>query len=175
MRSVIAAAIVGALLLGSHTGLLCFLATHTINRQKSPLGIDWSDGRVFGDLLVIYIFIGFCSYVFQNYLLWLLATFTNDPAVLSLFSGYVEALKGLGVITSFAIDSRRTSFLTETISYFSLSIVGLVLCIVSTVLYTRDSKHEGECSGAVPSTFQGETSSDRGSNDPKNMMVEETL
>ncbi|KAE9369253.1 MFS general substrate transporter [Stipitochalara longipes BDJ] len=166
-RSTIAAALVAALLLGSHSGLLWFLATHTINRQKAPFGIDWSDGNAFGNLLVVYIFVGFSSNVFQNYLLWLLATFTNDPTVLSLFSGYIEALKAMGVLTSFAIDSKRTSFLTEEISYFALNVVGLVVCTVSAVLYTRDSIYEEERSMIVPSLFQVEMVSHKSSEEPR--------
>lgn len=147
----ILAAMVAALLIGSHSGLLFFLATHSIDRHKAPLGVDWNHGSEFVSLLVIYIFIGFSSYVFQNYILWLLATFTNDPTVLSLFSGYVEALKALGVMSSFAIDSKHTPFLIEEISYFSLNVVGLVLCFVSAILYTRDKNYEEESSISVSS------------------------
>ena len=171
----ILAALVAALLLGSHAGLLWFLAKHTINRHKASFGIDWSDGSAFGHLLVIYIFIGFSSYVFQNYLLWLLATFTNDSAVLSLFSGYVEALKAMGVITAFAIDSHRTSFLTEEVSYFTLNVVGLVLCIVSAILYTRDSHYEEEQSVIVPSLNQEETLSQQIPEKPRTERLEQTI
>jgi len=173
-RSMILAGLVAALLFGSHSGLLWFLATNAVNRHKSSFGIDWSDGSAFGNLLVIYIFIGFSSYVFQNYLLWLLATFTNDPVVLSLFSGYVEALKAMGVITSFAIDSNRTSFLTEEISYFSLNVVGLVLCIVSAILYTRDSRYENELSAIVSTLNQGDTISPQDSKEPRVEKLEQT-
>lgn len=153
-RSIIAAALVAALLIGSHSGLIFFLASHDINRHKHPIGIDWSDGNSFSSLLVIYIFLGFSSYVFQNYLLWLLATFSNDPSVLSRFSGFVEALKALGVITSFAIDSERTQFLTEEVAYFSLNVVGLGLCTVSAILYTQDTVHESESDIIAPSLIQ---------------------
>jgi MFS family permease len=155
-RSMVAAALVATLLIGSHSGLLFFLATNSQNRHKVPLGIDWNDGSSFFNLLVIYIFIGFSSYMFQNYVLWLLATFTNDPTVLSLYSGYVEALKALGVITAFAIDSRKTPFLTEEISYFSLIVVGLVFCTVSAIRYTRDTNYEEESSVTDASLVQSE-------------------
>lgn len=63
-RSMVAAALVAALLIGPHSGVLFFLATNSQNRHKAPLGIDWNDGSAFLNLLVIYIFVGFSSYVF---------------------------------------------------------------------------------------------------------------
>ena len=105
---------------------------------------------------MIYVFVGFTGYAYQNYLLWLLATFTNDPAVLSLFSGYGEGLKALGVITSLAIDSKKTAFLTEEITYFSLCVVGLALAIVSAVRYTRVTNYEQESGGDVSGLVNAE-------------------
>jgi hypothetical protein len=114
----IASALTAAFILGPHSGLLSFLCTHNLDRDKAAPGVDLKDGSDFTELLILYIFLGFTSYIFQNYLLWLLATFTNNLTVLSRYSGYVEALKALGLITAFAIDSNRTPFLTEEASYF---------------------------------------------------------
>jgi hypothetical protein len=174
-RSMISSAVVAALLLGSHSGLLYFLTTRNLNRHKTPLGIDWNDGIEFIGLLVIYVFIGSSSYVFQNYLLWLLATFTNDPSVLSLFSGYVEAMKALGVLSSFAIDSKRTSFLTEEILYFSLNVVGLALCFVSANLYTRDANFGEGSTVNVATLSKTDIGFIGSSNSQKRKQIEVTL
>lgn len=149
-RALIASAFVAALIIGSHSGLLSFICTHNLDRHHLPPRVDWNDGDKFARPLVIYIFLGFTSYIFQNYLLWLLATFTNDPAVLSRYSGYVEALKSLGLIVAFGIDSHRTAFLTEEITYLTLLLVGTLLCVVSAVLYTRDTEMGDENSAFAP-------------------------
>jgi hypothetical protein len=152
-RAIIASAVTAAFILGPHSGLLFFLYNHNLNRHKASPGVDWKDGIDFTKLLVPYIFLGFTSYIFQNYLLWLLATFTNKPAVLSRYSGYVEALKALGLIVAFAIDSNKTAFLTEEVSYFSMNVVGMILCIMAAIFYTKDTKYGEEGSVIVPKEF----------------------
>jgi hypothetical protein len=157
-RSFTISCIVSALILGSHSGLVSFLATHAIDRKMKPLSIDWTSGGAFTGLLVVYIFVGISSYVFQNYLLWLLATFTQDPSTLSNYSGYVEALKALGVIVSLSIDSKHTAFLTEEIFYFSLLVAGTVLCILSSLRHARDVDLEEDESVIPPSLLMTEES-----------------
>jgi hypothetical protein len=152
-RAMIASVFTAAFILGPHSGLLSFLGTHNLNRHKPGFTIDWNGGRDFTELFFPYMCLGFTSYLFQNYLLWLLATFTNDPTVLSRYSGYVEASKALGLIVAFAIDSNKTPFLTEEISYFSMNVVGMILCIIACVLYTTDTKYGEEETVIVPREF----------------------
>jgi hypothetical protein len=151
--------IAAALTLGSSSGLLSFFATHRLNRRKKPPGVDWSDGPAFANLLPLYIFLGISSSVFQSYLMWLCSTFSNEPTILSRYSGYIEALKALGMITAFGIDSNHIAFLTEEVVYFSLNAAGLTLCVISAFAYTRDTKYGDEECVIVPKAFQCDESS----------------
>jgi hypothetical protein len=86
--------------------------------------------------------------------MWLCSTFSNEPALLSHYSGYIEALEDTGLITAFGIDSNHISFLIEQIFYFSLSVVGLLLCVLSAVLYIKGTKYGDEQCVIVPKAFQ---------------------
>ena len=149
----IASAIMVPVILGPHSGFLSFLNSHTLNRHKSSFVVDWKDGKAFTELFFPYICLGFTSYVFQNYLIWLLATFTNEPTILSRYSGYVEAMKALGLIVANAVDSNKTPYLTEEISYLAMNVAGLLLCIMSTILYTTDTKYGEEEFVIIPRDF----------------------
>jgi len=65
-------------------------------------------------------------------------------------------MKALGLITAFAVDERSTPFLTEEISYFSLGVGGIILCIVSTIWYTRNTKYgeQSERNVIIPKAFK---------------------
>jgi len=155
----IASAIATALILGSSAGLLWFLATHSLNRHQKAPGVDWSDGHAFTALLIPYIFVGCSSSIFQTYLMWLCSTFSNEPTILSRYSGYIEALKALGLVTAFGIDSNHTPFLTEEAIYFPLNVVGIALCVISALRYARDTKYGDEKFVIVPKAFDLDESS----------------
>ena len=140
--------------MGSSAGLFYFLMTHDLNRHEKGHGIDWSDGSAFHTLLIIYIFIAISTSILQAYLVWLCSTFSNQPSVLSRYSGYVEALKGAGLISAFAVDSQSTPFLNEAAIYYSLAIAGTILCLLSALVYTQDTKYGEEESVIVPKAFE---------------------
>ena len=158
-RAIIASAIVAALLIGPFAGLLKFLTTHNVNRHMKARNVDWKDGSAFISLLIIYVFLGTSLIVFQGYLVWLCSTFSNEPRVLSRYSGYIEWLKGMGSITAFAIDSNRISFLTEGLIYFSLAIAGTMMCLASTLAYTKDTKYGDEELVIIPRAFEADFNS----------------
>jgi hypothetical protein len=149
----ITSVIAAALILGSSTGLLWFIATHNLKRHETAPGVDWGDGHAFTSLLIPYIITGCSASVFQSYLMWLCSSFSNEPTILSHYSGYIEALKALGLIVAFGIDSNQVSFLTEEAVYCSLSVIGIVFCIISAIRYTKDTKYVDEQFAIVPKAF----------------------
>lgn len=153
-RAVIVSALVVTVFTGPFAGLLHFLSTHNLNRHMDPPGVDWSDGGPFVSLLVIYVSLGIVCSIFQGYVVWLCSTFSNEPIILSRYSGYIEALKALGLLIAYTIDSNDTPFLTEAAAYFSLAISGMILAMVSAVRYTKDTKYGQEDSVIVPQEFE---------------------
>lgn len=153
-RTIIASGVVATLFIGPFAALFWFLTTNDLNRQLKPHGVDWSAPSGFTGLLVIYIFLGAAVSIFLGYLAWLCSTFSNEPKVLSRFSGYIEGLKALGLIVAFGIDSNHVSFMKESAAYFTLIMVGIVLCVVSASIYTKDTKYGDEELVIVPAAFE---------------------
>lgn len=149
-----ATAAVGTLVVASFSGLFWFLASHDIDRRKKPKGVDWAEGSAFTNLLVLYIIMGFSTNVFYGYIMWLCSTFTNDPLILSRYSGYIEGMKALGLIVAFAIDSNKVPFLTEAAAYFSLAVIGIALCGLSARKYTQHTRYGEENTVIVPRAFE---------------------
>jgi hypothetical protein len=131
-----------------------FLASHDLDRNKKPWGVDWNDRHNLVALLPIYICIGCCWAMFQGYIQWLVATFSNEPSRLGRFSGYLESLRALGFAVAFGIDSNSVAFITEAAAYFSLTIAGLILCGVSAYLYTMETEYGKEEDVIVPEAFE---------------------
>ena len=151
-----------------------FLTRHDLDRSKKPSGIDWSSGSGFAEPLAIFIFLG-CSFaILQGYLQWLCSTFSNEPSTLARFSGYVEAMKALGLGTAFGIDSNDTPFLNESVAYFALIMIGLVLSLISASKYTLDTKYGKEETVIIPAAFEVSNSSlslDSGESNLKSAMA----
>ena len=91
--------------------------------------------------------------------MWLCSTFSNEPSNLSRYSGYIEGLKALGLVVAFGIDSNHIAFLTEGAAYFSMMIAGLLLCLISALTYTKDTKYGDEEFVIIPEVFEVDQSS----------------
>jgi hypothetical protein len=150
----LAATVTAIFLIGTWSAIFTFLTTHDLDRTKKAWGVDWSNGTKFAGPLVIFVFLGSSWAILQGYIQWLCSTFSNEPSKLGRFSGYIEALRALGFAVAFGIDSNSVPFLTEAAAYFSLAMVGLILCVISTSKYTRNSRYGEEENVIVPEAFE---------------------
>lgn len=139
--------------IGPWAALLWYLTTHDLDRRQSPPTVDWTNSASIS-LLLIFGFLGFSWATYQVFTSWLLATFSNDPDVLSRYSGYLEAVRSTGFAVAFGIDSGKTPFLTEAIAYFSLTMSGLALEVVAAKLFTTNSEYGREDNVVIPTAFE---------------------
>lgn len=153
-RSSWAAFVTALFVIGTWSAVFSFLTTHDLDRKKKAWGVDWSNGTRFAGPLVMSVFLGSMWAILQSYIQWLCSTFSNEPSKLARFSGYVEALRSLGIAVAFGIDSNSVAFLDEAAAYFSLAIAGLILCVVSASKYTGDSRYGEEEDVVVPELFE---------------------
>ena len=153
-RAIIGSIITALFVIGPWAALLSFLKTHELNRHGKAGGFDWHNGSAFSTFLIIYVFLGCSCAVFQAYTQWLCSTFSNEPAILGRFSGYIEALRAAGLIAAFAIDSDSVPFSTEAKIYFSLIIGGSALSLLAAYKCTKDSKYGEEESVVIPEMFE---------------------
>jgi hypothetical protein len=150
----LAATVTAIFLIGTWSGIFSFLKTHELDRAKKAWGVDWSNRPKFAGPLVMFIFLGSSWAILLGYIQWLCSTFSNEPSKLGRFSGYMEALRALGFAVAFGIDSNSVPFLTEAAAYFSLAMLGLILCVFSAIKYTRDSRYGEEEDVVVPEAFE---------------------
>ncbi|KAF4883541.1 putative membrane protein [Colletotrichum fructicola] len=154
-RAFISAAFVAVIMGGTWIALLAFLASNDFDRAGPVIGIDWTDGRRFAGPFVLYMFLGASYPIFQNFLIWVYSTFSNEPRTLGRYSGYFKGVQAFGTATAFGIDSRYVSFLHQAIVYAGLMLGGLGLASVSVYTYTSDTTYGQEEGVVVPEAFDG--------------------
>lgn len=140
---------------GTWIALLAFLASNDFDRAGPVIGIDWTDGRRFAGPFVLYMFLGASYPMFQNFLIWVYSTFSNEPRTLGRYSGYFKGVQAFGTATAFEIDSRYVPFLHQAIVYATLMLGGLGLASVSVYRYTSDTRYGQEEGVVVPEKFDG--------------------
>ncbi|KAF4818311.1 putative membrane protein [Colletotrichum siamense] len=154
-RAFISTAFVAVIMGGTWIALLAFLASNDFDRAGPVIGIDWTDGRRFAGPFALYMFLGASYPIFQNFLIWVYSTFSNEPRTLGRYSGYFKGVQAFGTATAFGIDSRYVSFLHQAIVYATLMLGGLGLASVSVYQYTSDTKYGQEEGVVVPEKFDG--------------------
>lgn len=126
------------------SGMFYFLATRRLNRRHPSPKVDWTDNADFLKLLFLFIGLAFSTAMYQFYHIWLCSTFSNDPRKLGRLNGYMSALRLSGLATAYGIDSHKVSFLIEAETYFTISMIGIILALVSAYRYTTDTNYGSE-------------------------------
>jgi hypothetical protein len=126
------------------SGMFYFLATRPLNRKHPSPKVDWTDNADFLKLLFLFIGLGFSTAMYQFYHIWLCSTFSNDPRKLGRLNGYMSALRLSGMAAAFGIDSHKVSFLIEAEVYFTISMIGIILALISAYMYTTDTNYGSE-------------------------------
>ncbi|KAJ5620285.1 hypothetical protein N7510_004269 [Penicillium lagena] len=148
-RAFFALGLVGIVIGGTWIAMLSFLGTHKINRHDPPPGNDWSNAA-FGGPFVIYMFLGACYPIYQNFHQWAYSTFSNEPHVLGRYSGYFKGVQAWGTAVAFGIDSHEVPFIHEAAAYCSLMMAGLALTAVSIYRNTLNTRYGMEEGVAIP-------------------------
>ena len=142
-----------ALNAGVWTAILWYLSTHAPSRLAPPTLIDWRAADSVPPLIILS-FLGLAWGAYQVYTQYIVATFSNNPATLSQYSGYYETLRNVGFVLAFGLDSRSTPFLTEAVTYFSIIATGLVGALIVVKVYSENSKYGQEPTVIVPRAFE---------------------
>ncbi|KAJ0328730.1 hypothetical protein COL922a_013100 [Colletotrichum nupharicola] len=154
-RAFISAAFVAVIMGGTWIALLAFLAPNDFDRAGPVIGIDWTDGRRSAGPFALYMFLGASYPMFQNFLIWVYSTFSNEPRTLGRYSGYFKGVQAFGTATAFGIDSRYVSFFYQAIVYATLMLGGLGLASVIVYRCTSDTRYGQEEGVVVPEEFDG--------------------
>ena len=65
----------------------------------------------------------------------------------------MSSYESVGLIVANTVDSNKTLYLAEAISYLSINAAGVLLCIISTFLYTTNTNYGEEESVIIPRHF----------------------
>ncbi|CAN6675139.1 hypothetical protein TRVA0_095S00188 [Trichomonascus vanleenenianus] len=105
--------------------------------KKSKRGVpfrppmDINDPNV-GKYVALYFFYGFQDGMSQGYSFWIMGTLSNDPRVLSMYSGLFKVFGAMAAAIGFGVDFREVPYINMYASYWSVSLFGC-LCLVPLV------------------------------------------
>jgi hypothetical protein len=90
--------------------------------------------------MALYFFYGFQDGVFQAFAFWIIGALSNDPYVLSTYSGLYKTFAAVGAAIVFGMDADKVSFLKMWGSDFAVLVVGCI-CLGPLVLFrVRDTE-----------------------------------
>ena len=96
--------------------------------------------------LALYGFFGMADSCYQGFIYWLLGSMTNCPQKSARLGGFYKFVQNAAAAVSAQLDVRGTPYLTQLIICFSISAVGLLLCIplCTTIADRTDNDDQGE-------------------------------
>jgi hypothetical protein len=104
--------------------------------QTSPMAAKY---------MTLYFFYGFQDGVFQAFAFWIIGTLSNDPYILSTYSGLYKTFASVGAAVAFGMDAKGVSYMRMWGSNFAVLMFGC-LCLGPLVLYRvkNTSKEQSE-------------------------------
>lgn len=101
--------------------------------------LDTSDA-LSAKYMTLYFFYGFQDGVFQAFAFWIIGALSNDPYVLSTYSGLYKTFAAVGAAIVFSMDADKVSFMRMWGSDFAILLFGC-LCLGPLVFYrVRDTE-----------------------------------
>jgi MFS family permease len=82
--------------------------------------------------MTLYFFYGFQDGVFQAFAFWIIGSLSNDPYILSTYSGLYKTFAAVGAAISFGMDARNVGYITMWGSQFAVLMFGC-LCLAPLV------------------------------------------
>ncbi|RFU31056.1 hypothetical protein B7463_g5272, partial [Scytalidium lignicola] len=136
-RAFIGIAIDAIWITGAYIAQTVWLASWKFDRSVEGPSIDVSDAAYPG-AIIIYLFYATQYGIFQNLVIWLFGTLTNDPPRQSAMGGLFVGLLSAGTAVSFGTDATAQPYENENAAYFALSTLYTVIVPV----HVRKELHE---------------------------------
>lgn len=148
-RALIAITFDAVWITGAYVAQTAWLASWKFNRSVPGPSIDCSDQSYIG-AVVIYMLYAAQYGMFQNLVLWILGTLSNDPAKSGAMAGLFVGLLSAGTAVSFGVDATAPPYENENAAWFSMA----TLCwpILTYIAWTcvKDTNYLEEDSVVVP-------------------------
>ncbi|KAL1901094.1 hypothetical protein Sste5346_002161 [Sporothrix stenoceras] len=107
---------------GAYIAQTAWLASWKFDRSVSGPSIDCTD-KAYAGAVVIYMFYAAQYGVFQNVVLYVLGSLTNEPRKLAAMGGFFVAWLSAGTAVSFGVDATVQPYENENAAYFALTTI----------------------------------------------------
>ncbi|KAK5043607.1 hypothetical protein LTR84_011367 [Exophiala bonariae] len=121
-RALIAITIIMIWVTGSYIAQTIWLSSWKFNRHIPGPSIDINDAAYPG-AVIIYLFYGGQYGMFQNTVVWIIGSLTNDPRRISHMSGIFVGLLSAGTAISFGCDATAQPYENENAAFFALTML----------------------------------------------------
>ena len=148
-RGMIVVVIVATFVTGTYIAQTIWLASWKFDRSIPGPSIDWTHSSYPG-AVIIYLCYGAQYGMFQNTVLWLLGSLTNQPSRLGHMSGLFVGVLSAGTASAFGIDSTKTPYERENGAYFALATISWPIMFFIAWKCTVDSNYFREEGVGIP-------------------------
>lgn len=112
--------------------------------SRSKRGVAWEPamgihGSTESKYMVLYFFYGWQDGMFQTFAFWLMGCLSNDPLVLSMYSGFFKVFGALGACVAFAMDARKVAYSRMFGSYYAVLLFGALFLGPLILLRVKDT------------------------------------
>lgn len=108
------------------------------SRSKSLPTEDFKQAEYAGPF-VLYVSYGLLDAMFQTLCYWIIGALTDDPQMLSRYSGFFRGLQSAGAAVSWQMDTLEMPLMTELITNWALMSVSFPILIALLFLAVKDS------------------------------------
>jgi hypothetical protein len=148
-RGMIVVVIDAIFITGTYIAQTIWLASWKFDRSIAGPSIDWTNPSYLG-AVIIYLCYGAQYGMFQNTVLWLLGSLTNQPSRLSHMAGLFVSVLSAGTTSAFGIDSTKTPYEQENGAYFALATISWPILVFIAWRCTTDSNYFREEGVGIP-------------------------
>jgi hypothetical protein len=149
MRGVIGVTAIGVITLAALSGLLGWIISNGVDRNKTPPSTDWTDSSAHA-FIFMYLCFGIIDACFQIVVQWTLGALTNDPVVCARYAGAFRGTVSLGMCMTFTLDSKAVSYQTQVIIQLAVYALALVSLYYVILTYVKETNYFAEENVIVP-------------------------
>ncbi|KAK2018139.1 hypothetical protein LZ32DRAFT_634999 [Colletotrichum eremochloae] len=123
----------------------------TQHAQGHVQDIDYTQGSISTEPILLYIFYGAYDSLWQSYYYWLMSTQPNSTGRAAVLVGTYKAFQAAGGAMAWRINAQQTSAMTQLAMDWGLSIGSLVLALPTVLAVTKSTSVPEEAGAGVPS------------------------
>lgn len=110
-RGVIALTVSLVIVVASWALTIAVQVKHGLKRSAPSPAWDWTDGAPFVEFVFIILLTGIAYAIDQMMVMWVIASFSNEPRLLARYGGFFKGMLSAGLCVAFGLEAGRVSYL----------------------------------------------------------------